>query len=274
MKHVATAAALCLLALASADAQENRSLTNSGTRPLNGGYLPQATAGGTRVSLPGSSEETEDIADLRERLILSGNAIRQLTDSLAKANAEAETYKRQAADLLLKLQTLGLDRDPEVIEQRLLQAVRDLRIAKKENEDFRSVLIQLSESVLALLKSTDKIGPEYRMAVEEQMRRANEILGAPTNAAAAEAVEPTLQDAMIVDVKDELSLVVANVGEKHGVKYGMPFQVWRDGKKIGEVTVVNMKSRICGAIIQNLENPKNPVQAGDRLRVDAQRPPQ
>ncbi len=50
----------------------------------------------------------------------------------------------------------------------------------------------------------------------------------------------------------------------------MPFQVWRDGKKIGIVRVVDVRDRISGAVIQNLGNPKNPVKAGDRLRVDAQ----
>jgi hypothetical protein len=82
-------------------------------------------------------------------------------------------------------------------------------------------------------------------------------------------VEPTLQEAMVVDVRDELSLIVANVGEKHGVKIGMPFQVWRDGRKVGEVRVVDVRDRISGAVVQNLENNKNPVKAGDRLRVDA-----
>jgi small-conductance mechanosensitive channel len=204
-----------------------------------------------------------------ERLVLSENTIKQLTQSLANANAEAETYKRQAADLSLKLQALGTDRDDDKIEQRLLSAVRDLRMAKKDNEDYRSELIQLSEAVVTLLKGTDNIAPDSRMAVETELRRTNEMLGSPTNAADAEAVEPTLQDAMVVDVRDELSLIVANVGEKHGVKIGMPFQVWRDDKKIADARVVDVRDRISGAVIQNLENNKNPVKAGDRLRVDA-----
>jgi hypothetical protein len=48
----------------------------------------------------------------------------------------------------------------------------------------------------------------------------------------------------------------------------MPFQVWRDNKRVGEVRVVDVRERICGAIIQSLENEKNPIKSGDRLRVD------
>jgi hypothetical protein len=215
------------------------------------------------------SSPEDAVAEAQEKLVLAENTIKQLTQSLANANAEAETYKRQASDLSLKLQALGADRGEDEIEQRLLEAVRGLRLAKKENEDFRSTLIELSEAVIALLKSTDDIPAEGRMAVETSLRKANELLGTPVGAENAQAVEPTLQEAMVVDVRDELSLIVANVGEKHGVKIGMPFQVWRDGRKVGEVRVVDVRDRISGAVVQNLENNKNPVKAGDRLRVDA-----
>jgi small-conductance mechanosensitive channel len=271
MRLAATAATLSLLALASiAGAQENRSLTNSGIR------VPQVNTGGAQTFAfgPAVNAEEDSAAALQERLVLSENTIRQLTQSLANANAEVELRKRQAADLSLKLQALGTNRDEDEIESRLLAAVRDLRIAKQDNENYRTAMIQLSEAVVALLKGSENISPNGRMAVETELRRANELLGAPTGVASAEAVDPTLQEAMVVDVRDELSLIVANIGEKQGAKIGMPFQVWRDNQKIGEVRVIDVRDRISGAVIQSLENNKNPVKAGDRLRVDAQRPQQ
>jgi hypothetical protein len=277
MKHVATAAAISLLTLANAGAQENRSLTNSGIQTPTGVHIPQVNTGGTNPFAVPTAEQSspeDEIAETQERLVLSENTIKQLTQSLANANAEAETYKRQASDLSLKLQAIGADRDGDEIEKRLLEAVRGLRLAKKENEDMRGALIELSESVIALLRSTDNVPADGRMNVEKALRQANEYLGSPHGAASAEAVEPTLQEAMVVDVRDELSLVVVNVGEKHGAKIGMPFQVWRDSRKVGEVRVVDVRDRICGAVVQSLENNKNPVKAGDRLRVDAQRPPE
>lgn len=267
MKHVATAAALSLLTLANAGAQENRSLTNSET------LKPRANPVGTNPfaqPAPQEMSSPEDaVAEAQEKLVLAENTIRQLTQSLANANAESETWKRQASDLTLKLQALGLDRGESEIEQRLLEAVRGLRLEKKDNEDLRGALIELSESVITLLKSTDDIPAEGRMAVETALRKANELLGTPTGVDSPQSVEATLQEALVMDVKDELSLVVVNVGEKQGAKIGMPFQVWRDSRKIGEVRVVDVRDRISGAVIQNLENPKNPVKAGDRLRVDA-----
>ena len=51
----------------------------------------------------------------------------------------------------------------------------------------------------------------------------------------------------------------------------MPFQVWRDNRRIGEVRVIDVRDRISGAVVQNLVSEENPIQAGDRLRVDARR---
>ena len=82
-------------------------------------------------------------------------------------------------------------------------------------------------------------------------------------------MEATLNDGMVVDVKDDLALVIANIGEKQGVSIGMPFQVWRDDKRIGEVRVVDVRRSISGAVIQSLESEKVPVKTGDRLKVDA-----
>jgi hypothetical protein len=268
MKLAATAAGICVLGLAvNAGAQDNRSLTNSEVE------APRVETGGNSGRVDSNGGDESD-APVEERIVLLQNTVKQLTQSLANANAEAETYKRQAADVTLKLQALGLpgiEGDESKLEQRLLAAVRDLRLAKKDNEEFRTELIQLSEAVMALLKTSENITPEARSAVEIELRRVSELLGSPNGAAAGKAADATLNDALVVEVRDDLSLIVANIGEKQGVKIGMPFQVWRDGKRIGQARVIDVRERISGAVIQNLENNKNPVKAGDQLRVDARR---
>ncbi len=272
MKLAATVAGICVLGLANfADAQDDRSLTNSGIETPPVFPQPRVITGGARIPVPSARGDDEDAA-AEERVVLLQNTIKQLTQSLANANAEAETYKRQAADVTLKLQTLGIaasEGDESKLEQKLLAAVRDLRLVKKDNEDYRDGLIQFSEAVMTLLKATDNVAPEIRSAVESEMRRTAELLGSPSNVGRPQAAEVTLSDAEVKDVREDLSLIVMNVGTKHGVKIGMPFEVWRGDRKIGEARVVDVRDRISGAVIQNLENNKNPVKAGDRLRVDA-----
>lgn len=201
------------------------------------------------------------------------NSVRSLTEALALANNEAEVFKRQATELSLRLEALGvagLEGDPSKIEQRLLAAVRDLRVAQERREQYESQLMSLTEAIQILIATTDGIDAQLRMRVETEIRKTNQLLGAPVPQQ-PRAVEATLTDALVSDVKPDLALVIANIGAKQGVRVGMPFQVWRDNLRVGDVRVVDVRDHISGAIIQSLESETNPIQKGDRLRVDAQR---
>jgi len=260
MRVVASAAALIVLfAVPGLQAQDDRSLTDFELEPR-----------GLEITVPVAEEF--DSGSLEERLMLARASITALTESLALSNSEAEIFKRQANDLQLKLDAYGvtgLDRQPEKIEQRLLSAVRDLRLFKQKNEDAVNQLVRLSEAIQIVVKTTEGINPQARASVETELRKTSEVLGAP-DAASAGALEASLTDALVVDVKEDISLVVANVGSKQGVRIGMPFQVIRDGVRIGQVRVVDVRDRISGAVIQNLESEKNTVKSGDRLRVETQ----
>ena len=267
MRLAAIAAALfALLPVARLGAQGVRSLTDSDNRTL--------LAQGVRIAVPDPGEDgPADVEALQEQIILLRSAIKSLTESLAISNSEAEAFKRQAADLTVKIEALGIpsvEKDQSKLEQKLLAAVRDLRLLKTQNEDAISQLVRLAEAVQVLIKSSEGIDPQARMAVETELRKTSEILGAP-KAAKTGSVEATLSDGMVVDVKEDLALIVANIGEKQGVRIGMPFQVWREDKRIGEVRVVDVRESISGAVIQSLESEKMPVKNGDRLKVDARR---
>jgi hypothetical protein len=259
----ATAAGiLALLPASRLAAQGNRSLTDS----------DRLFAQGVTITVPSAEEFTRDDTEaLQEQILLLRSAVKSLTESLAISNNEAETFKRQANELSLRIEALGLagvEKDQGKLEQRLLAAVRDLRLLKEQHENAVSQLVRLTEAIQILMKSTEGVDPQLRMNVEAELRKTNEVLGAPA-ASAAESVEPTLSDGMVVDLKDDLALVVANIGAKHGVRIGMPFQVWRGSKRIGNVRVVDVRDRISGAIVQSLESEKVPIKTGDRLKVDA-----
>ena len=267
MKLAAMAAGLfALLPVARLGAQGDRSLTDSENRIL--------LAQGATISVPQPGEDSDaDSQALQEQILLLRSAIKSLTESLAISNSEAETFKRQASDLNLNIEALGIpgvEKDQSKLEQRLLAAVRDLRLLKKQQESAVNQLVRLAEAVQVMIKSAESVDPQARLAVETELRKTNEILGAP-NAAKAGSVEATLDDGMVVDVKEDLALVIANIGEKQGVRIGMPFQIWREDKRIGEVRVVDVRESISGAVIQSLESEKVPVKTGDRLKVDARR---
>ncbi len=251
------------------------------------------------------------VARLNEQLLLARESIRSLTESLALANSEAEAFKRQAEDLQAKFDALapaGANADKE---QRLLSTVNELTRQQKENAILLDRMLALTESVQIFLKSVesadngdreafekelkrkaaDNSDPaaqaeakslleitaraktaqaEARAALETQLRSADRLLGAG-GASEPDPSGATLTDASVVEVKQEFALVVANIGREAGVRTGMPFQVWRGNRRVGEVRVIDVRDRISGAIVQNLVSEEDPIQIGDRLRVDARR---
>lgn len=254
------AGVLCLPAVPVA-AQGIRSLTGSEwlAEPA------QRAPGGAPVPSRGESPA------LMENMLLLRATVKQLSESLAMANAEAETFKRQAADLSLRLDTLGLaelENNPASLEQKLLTAVREARSQQKRATDLENSLVDLTEAVVTLLQQTEGISPQVRMDVEARLRKANEMLGAlPPGVEEASAVEADLTNALVVDLKPDLSLLVANVGSANGVRIGAPFRIIRANQIIGTAVAVDVRDRISGLIVQTLENEQIPAGKGDRLRI-------
>jgi hypothetical protein len=208
---------------------------------------------------------------LRRELSLARESVRTLTDSLAESNLQAEVFRRKYSGLELRMEALGLesaDKDRAKIEQRLLSAVSDLQLLQKEREQYRDQSLRLSEAILHLLKTSTGGDAQARMEVETELRSLNELIAKGDNPPAETA---TLMDGNVISVKDEWSLVVGNIGEKQGVKMGMPMRVMRDAKVIATLRVVDVRQRICGAVIQKMDSEKEKIRVGDRLQADARK---
>lgn len=260
MKKIAvTAAVFFSLPVVPVTAQGDRSLTNSELRPA-----PERRPLTLQFSQAGNE------AALQESILLLRTSVSELAQSLAVANAEAETFKRQAQDLSLQLDSLGLaelNPDPTSLEQKLIAAMRELRLEQQKRMELEDTVVGLVEQLLQVVQKSQDISPAARMEIETKVRKANELLGALPGLEEGLPVEPDLTNAMVIEVKPELSLVIANVGSRHGVRIGTPFRILRGRELIGTALVVDVRERISGAIIQNLENEENPARASDKLRV-------
>lgn len=212
---------------------------------------------------------TEENQALKKQIAEQQQAIKSLTDALAESNLEAEEFKRKCADLVQRMEALGIDAANETkLQQRLLKAVSDLRIVQTEKDKLSDQLVRLSEAILRFVKTASSVDADARMAVEAETRNASDLMGLPSShAPSVQAVQATLTDAAVISIKEELALVVANVGKKQGVKVGMPFKVIRGDGEIGLVRVVDVRDGISGAVIQSLDSDKNKIKVGDRLQV-------
>ena len=238
--------------------------SNAGNSSLSETKIENAEGKVTAEALLAQNEE------LRRQLSIQQESLQTLTAGLAESNAEAEVFRRKYSDLELRMEALGLEsanKDRAKLEQRLLAAVSDLRLAEKERDDFRDQMLRTNEAVLRYLKTSQGGDAQARMEVEAQMRSANQIAESSRNPAPED--EGNLLDASVVSVKDEWSFVVGNIGEKQGVKIGMPLRVLRGDKKIATLRVIDVRQRICGAVIQEMVSEKEKVKVGDRLQADA-----
>ena len=260
MRVVATAASLAfLLALFGASARDDRSLTDFESGSPEQGY-----------TLP--DPEANNVAALKEALLVAQSQINNLSEGIATANMESEIFKRQLSEAQLRLEAIGLsnmDNDPSRLEARLLQAIRELRVLKERNQDAVEQLVRLSEAITILVKTSGEIKTEARMAVEAELRETAQIIGA-SGVIGIETIA-NLQDARVVDFKEDLSLLIANVGSANGVKVGMPFRILREGQLIGKAKVIDVRERISGAVIQNLSSENTRVEQGDTIKVDARK---
>lgn len=260
MRVVATAASLAfLLQLSGASARDDRSLTDFESGSPDQGY---------KIPDP----ETNDVVALKEQLLMARSQMKSLSEGIAAANVEAEIFKRQLSEAHLRLEAVGLsnvDNDPSLLEARLLQAIRELRVLKEKHQAAIDQLVKLSESITILVKTSGEIKTEARVAVEAELRETAQVLGVsdlPSN-----NLSDNLQQARVVETKEDLALLVTNVGTSHGVKVGMPLIILRDGQIIGNAKVIDVRERISGAVIQNLSSDNTRVEIGDTLKVDAKK---
>lgn len=205
---------------------------------------------------------------LRRQLSVAQESLKTLTTSLAESNAEAELFRRKYSDLELRMEALGLqsaDKDRAKLEQRLLAAVGDLQLMQKERDEFRDQMLRLNESIFRYLQTSAGGDAQARMDVEAQLRSTNGLI---TKGDAAPAAQAGLMDGSVISVKEEWSLVVGNIGENQGVKIGMPLRVMRGDHRVATLKVVDVRQRICGAIVQQMDS-KEKIKVGDRIQVDA-----
>jgi hypothetical protein len=266
MSHIAIVGALVSYG---ADAGRDSSLTDSKNEHATvvPGVSPAPSA---RPQLSVSPSEVTELLsqkeELRRQLSLSQQTVQTLTSSLAESNAEAELFRRKFANLELRMEALGLasaSKDRAKLEQRLLTAVSDLQLAQKERDQYRDQMMQLSEAMLRYLKTAEGGDAQARMDVEAQLRSMNAL----EKSSKAQPTTGSLLDGSVIGLKEEWSFVVGNFGAREGVKIGMPLRVKRGNEVVARLRVVDVRERICGAIIQ--ESGKEKIKVGDHLEVDA-----
>jgi hypothetical protein len=220
--------------------------------------------------------QAEDLQAKFDALGPGGDGGGEIEERLLSSVNELTRQQKENALLLERL--LGLTEAVQIFLKSVESADNEEReifekeLQAKANAASDDAAQAEAKTLLDAMTRSRTAQAEARAALEMELRAADRALGVGGNEPLdAQAAGPTLTDATVVEVKPEFALVVANIGRNAGVKVGMPFQVWRDNRRVGDVRVIDVRDRISGAVIQNLVSEEDSIKTGDRLRVDARR---
>lgn len=189
-----------------------------------------------------------------------------IAESLAKANAEVAALREENAQLRLQIETLGLaSLKPELrpLQERLIAAVADYRLADQKVKQLTERVVSLSESGLALL--SDPADPAAKARLQTELTAANTALISQKAAAAAAPVP--LDSAKVISLKDDLGLAVINTGSESGLRLGTPMRIVRSEKTVATGLVVDVRNRVAGVLLTSA-NAAGALKVGDQAQPE------
>lgn len=187
--------------------------------------------------------------------------IRLLTENLAVARTEAEVFHKKWSEAQLGAETLGVDLTDDAAAQarrQLAETARALYLAEAERQ---RLVAQVQRLIDALQKPGDVTG---------ELARTKALFEAADRTDSSHAVNSQSQGALaaatVLEVNPDLRLVVLNIGQLQGARIGMPMVVMRGERVVAELKIVEVRQRICGALIERVGEGVT-VKAGDIARV-------
>jgi hypothetical protein len=213
-----------------------------------------------------------DNAELKLQAVEKERALEFLTQNLAVWKTEAELFQQKYEEAQLAAKTSGvklLTEGERRLQKQLAESVRQLYETQRDRERLRAEMRRLVEVTGLLLDKGGPHDPHWKRLLEAERDAAQETLRA---AGAGPEPEPATTeapaDARVLDVNKELQLVVLSLGRANGVTIGMPFLVLRGDTVLAHVKVVDVREKICGALIEKAER-STAIAVGDRVKLSA-----
>ncbi len=195
-------------------------------------------------------------ANAQKQLAERDAAIKTLMESLAIARTESELFQKLWTEAQLRAQMLGAnltDVDANASQRQLVESLRLLYLAEAE----RQRLIEQFNRLLAAVQTGRNVTGEV------ERTKALLVAEKPVSQPASKS---SLETARVLEFNPKLRLVVMDVGSLQGVRVGMPLIVLRGDRVIAWTRVVEVRQKICGALIEKTEGNVT-VKAGDTASV-------
>jgi hypothetical protein len=194
--------------------------------------------------------------DVQRKLAEREVAVRTLTENLAIARTESELFQKLWTEAQVRVQTLSqnmTDVDSVAQQRQFIETLRALYLAEAERQRMSDQL----RRVVAAVESNGNIVAEIELT--------KQLLATGVKSTTTFG-NGSIEAAKVLEVSPKLRLVVLDVGAQQGARIGMPMMVWRGDRGVAELRIVEVRQKICGALIEKVENNVT-LKAGDITRV-------
>lgn len=200
--------------------------------------------------------------ELQERLAAEKSANDSMAVKVGILSAEASAAREELAVMKERAEAVGPSGDTRGLEQRVLDALNDLRLTREAGTACEDRLHRLVEAAQAFLAA----GPDALTTLRAPLEAAVTAAAAPQPILDPAASPTRIESSQVVSVKPDQRLLVVNAGRLAGMKPGTPLRIFRNDRPLASAVVVEVRNALSGTLITHLEGDDFP-RVGDTLRL-------
>lgn len=198
--------------------------------------------------------------------------LQQQNQALQRSLAEANRAEKQASEQLVQVRERFEALGKNLLDggdDRLIQAAADLQLANERITDLEGSATRIASAVSDYLRQAVVSDPDARLRVETSLRELDAVLGLRQKPR-PDIRSGSLQQARIVSLDQESGLLVLNIGESHGARIGMTFQLSRGQNPYGKAILADVRKNVSGLFVDSLDNPAEAPRPGDLAILETQ----
>lgn len=199
---------------------------------------------------------------LQERLAAEKTANDSMAVKVGILSAEASAAREELSEIKGRAEAAGPSGDTRGLEQRVLDALNDLRLTREARTACEDRLHRLVEATQAYLTA----GPDDAVALRDPLEQALAAASAPEPDQDPVASPTRIESSQVVSVKPDQRLLVVNAGRLAGMKPGTPLRIYRNDRPLASAVVIEVRNALSGTLITHLEGDDFP-RVGDTLRL-------
>ncbi len=204
--------------------------------------------------------------DYNQKLLdsISQEVMRERNDKV-KIQDSFKTIKNENG--VLSRQLKGLNNRKAVLDRKIQDIQVGKGVVEKRLSEMETMLTDRISQINSLKDELDAIRSGKPLAALEKKPRESVELPAivvrSTPASEKEKAEPPVFGGKILAVNPDNNFVVIDLGVSSGVKPGDAFNVYREGKSIGSIEVIQARSNISACDIKRMSAP---LKIGDSIK--------